>query len=450
MKAGRLALTKIWKRRSGLQPVLECVSIFLIALVLRLGLLAVTRSYLGPEGSEVVNVARSLAAHGTFANAFSPTSGATAHVSPAYPLLLSVLYRWFGTGQAGELAQEVFASCIAALLWALLPLAGRILGRGQGVGMVAGLMGALLPVNRWAENKGSFETPLAALMLLLLVSAYLYTWNDGRFSLKRATGLGILGGLAILVSATLGAVQVVLLSFCFLARRDRRKQTLAFAAVLVTTVAAVLLPWGIRNYYALGKFVVTRSNFGLELQVSNNDLATARSLTNGPSFKKYHPHEKGKQLMRLENVGEIAYNRQKLHQAIEWIRSHPSRFAELSLSRFRYFWFPDLKRPVQTVVFRLLALLALLGGVRLYRQDRFLTLALISVIGAYSLIYYLVQADARYSYPIAWAIYLFAADFVLRAAEYVAAITQRVPSGAEVQAPRTWAFLFGKVASARQ
>jgi hypothetical protein len=420
------------KTSKAFQMALPCAAILLVALLLRLALLAVTKSYLAPERSEVVNVAQSLAAHGGFANAFSPTSGPTAHVSPIYPLLLSLLYRWFGTGQAGEIAQEVFACCLASLLWGSMPIVSRIFCLGPRIGTVAGLMGALLPLNRWAETKGSFEAPLAGVTMVALFCAYGSTWRHKRASTMRAAALGILGGLAILVSATLGAAAAVLLLLSSLRlRRDSPARAMTFALVTAAVMLAVLLPWGIRNYYVLGGFVPTRSNFGLELQVSNNDLAKPRTLDNAAAFKQYHPHEGGKELQRLENLGEIAYSHQKLREALGWIRSHPERFMNLTLWRIRYFWLPDMKRPAQTLLLALITLAAVFGGFRLYRQDRFLTTAFVSVLLAYSLIYYVVQSDARYIYPVSWIIYFLAADWVLGVSKYAAKALHQSPAGAD-------------------
>ena len=393
--------------------VFRCVAIFFIALLFRVALIIVTKSYLAPERTEVVNVARSLAAHGEFANAYSPTSGPTAHTSPIYPLLLSVVYRWFGTGQAGEVVQEVFACCLASLLWGWMPAASSIFGLGTGVGVVAGLMGALLPINRWPETKGSFEAPLTAVMSVMLFSAFLYAWRPSQSLLARAVGLGILGALAILVAPTLAsAVVVLLLLSCFRFRRDEAIRIGTYVLVVAAVAFSLLLPWGIRNYRVMGKFIVTRSNFGLELQASNNDFAKAKVYDNAFANKRYHPKENRAELQRVESMGEIAYNRQKLQEATDWIRAHPRRFMSLTVQRVFYFWFPNMKRPAQTVLLGLLTLGAILGGFRLYRDDHLVAIAFVSVLLTYPLIYYIVQSDARYVYPISWMIYFLAAYYL--------------------------------------
>ena len=134
--------TVIRPRPMALQarPILVvCLCIFFLALVPRLTLLWLTRSYLDPNPSEVVSIAKSLATDGQFANVFGPHSGPTAHTSPLYPLLLSGIFRVFGTGEAGQIAQETFNCVMASLLWCLMPLVSRVCGTDRRVGVLAGV-----------------------------------------------------------------------------------------------------------------------------------------------------------------------------------------------------------------------------------------------------------------------------------------------------------------------
>ena len=67
--------------------------------------------------------------------------------SPLYPLLLSAFFRLLGTGQAGEIGQEIFSSLIASVACALLPLIALAFHMGRTAGVWAGLWAALLPAN---------------------------------------------------------------------------------------------------------------------------------------------------------------------------------------------------------------------------------------------------------------------------------------------------------------
>ena len=129
--------------------------IFLLGFFIRLSIVIFRKTYTYIEYTEVVNIARSLASKGTFSDAFFNT-GPTAHASPLYPVLLSAVFRIFGMGVAGELAQEVLNSSVSSLLYALLPSLASVSGIGVEAGVLAGLVGALVPVNFWCDTKGSF------------------------------------------------------------------------------------------------------------------------------------------------------------------------------------------------------------------------------------------------------------------------------------------------------
>ena len=145
--------------------------LFLIAFSVRIALVLGAHTYLSPGVSETVNVARALASKGQFADAYRVNSGPTAHSLPLYPLLLSLIYRVFPVGPAAFFAQAVLGIFFACILYALLPLASRRFGMGVAVGALAGMAGALLPLNFWTEDKGVYETTLSTLLLLLILMA---------------------------------------------------------------------------------------------------------------------------------------------------------------------------------------------------------------------------------------------------------------------------------------
>src|SRR5260370_35936369 len=94
-----------------------------------------------PSGSEAVLVARSLAAHGTFADPFAAMkTGLTAHVAPAYPFLYSLILRVFGTGR---IALQLVWACnvfFFALRMGLL----RFLSSRLQLGGLPGIVAAVL------------------------------------------------------------------------------------------------------------------------------------------------------------------------------------------------------------------------------------------------------------------------------------------------------------------
>jgi hypothetical protein len=384
--------------------------IFLLALLSRLAILFWTKSYLAPERTEVVRIAVALVREGSFADAYGDNTGLTAHTSPAYPLLLSLVFRVFGTGLKGEIAQEVLSSVLASLDWAIIPIAVVVSGLSVRTGALAGFAGALLPLNRWSETKGSFESALAALALICMFTYVMYSWRERKFSLVSAAITGGLTGLAILISASLAIVAVALL-VCgyFFFRNEESEPYLRFVAATLAVAMGVLFPWALRNYFALGGFVWTRSNFGLELQVSNNDLAQPNFDDNQEAMSAYHPHENAAERAKVRSVGELAYQRQKKNNAFHWINSHPGAFSRLTLKRMFYFWFPKMKRPQQSLLLALVTLGSITGWISLRAQVPKLAYALLALLFAYPLVYYCVQAQPRYVYPIEWTLFVLSA-----------------------------------------
>ena len=387
--------------------------IFALAISIRVAVLCATRSYLDHEHSEVTRVASSLARGGGFANAYGDT-GPTAHTSPLYPLLLSLVYRWFGTGVSGEIAQEILSSFLAALTWSLVPFIGEVCQLDRRVGIGAALAGAVLTINRWAETKGTFETSLASLICLLMVMFYMKRWYSRDFSVRASVFAGVLSGLAILVSASLGSIALgLLLTGYLLFRGSFGRQYRRFAFISVAVMFAMLVPWALRNYFVLGGLVWTRSNFPLELRVSNNDEAGATFFSNNVAMSKYHPFENPQQRVIVKAMGELAYQQKEKDEALRWIRSHPSQFGWLTLQRIYHFWFPEMKRPLQTMVLAFLTVATVPAWFYLLKRRLPLGYGLLTIWLVYPPVYYVVQASPRYVYPIQWTIYLLASQSVL-------------------------------------
>ena len=71
------------------------------------------------------------------------------------------------------------------------------------------------------------------------------------------------GGLLTLTSSVM-ALPVALLAVLSMWRLER-SAALRLGALFAVAGILFLLPWGYRNHLELGKWIFTRSNFGLEL-----------------------------------------------------------------------------------------------------------------------------------------------------------------------------------------
>jgi hypothetical protein len=93
--------------------------------------------------------------------------------------------------------------------------------------------------------------------------------------------------------------------------------------------------------------------------------------------------------------------------AFEWIRTHPARFAVISLKRFFYYW-NGVPRPTESVAlfdfrtsaFLATSILALWGLGRALRQKRPGAWLFAGLVLTYPTIYYFVFPHARYRHPI--------------------------------------------------
>jgi hypothetical protein len=203
---------------------------------------------------------------------------------------------------------------------------------------------------------------------------------------------------------------IALLAYPYLAVPSVRKRYWIFVAANVAVVTLSLAPWTIRNLHALGSPIWSRSNLGLELNLSNNDGASAVWQDNWDSgqFARMHPFMNSAQSRRLREAGEVAYNREQLLAARQWITSHPARFAWLTVQRVYYFWIPAMRRSGQTIALAVVTLLGFLGFSNYARRggcgwQYFLLVWLFFPLSAY-----LFQQSGRMRYPIEWISFLFA------------------------------------------
>ena len=384
-------------------------SIFIAGLLLRLTIVLA-----GPppvHNTEPVNIALSLATKGTYADPYGPGVGPTAHCVPLHPLLVAGLFRTFGTGQRGRLALRIAASTAAALAAALLPALAVASGIGLGSGVVAGMAGALLPVSFWEQTSGVFDAPFTSVFLIALCVLVCRAWAAASFTRSEAAALGLTVGVGCLFNPVLIAVLLARSVLTIVRFRNRWPRVVAFIAVATACTFLVLAPWAIRNHRVLGSFIWTRSNFGLELQVSNNDLAGPEMERNvdAPDFLLMHPSKSAKERDKVRRMGEVSYQRAKMQQALAWITSHKRRFLLLSVERFRLFWVPGMERPWQTAFEAALSLLGFAGVAVLFWKRYPSAWIFGAALAAYPAIYYIVQGSHRYRFPIEDVLFLLAA-----------------------------------------
>jgi hypothetical protein len=149
-------------------------------------------------------------------------------------------------------------------------------------------------------------------------------WRERSWMQRNPLLYMILWGAAILLQpAFLLILAGFLLAGLIDAPADARGRYLQQSMALLLVVFAFLAPWTIRNYLRFGKVIPTRSNFGLELWISNGPERAFDMKTN-LGFQVPHPSTNLSEAQLVLQMGEVRYNQIKLREA-ETLDSQPSR-----------------------------------------------------------------------------------------------------------------------------
>lgn len=229
---------------------------------------------------------------------------------------------------------------------------------------------------------------------------------------------GIVAGLACLLSPALLPPILGWLAIIIAERRKQWRQMLVFAPAAAACFVATLTPWAVRNYRALGAPIVTRSNFWMELNISNNDSLTADEQRDFemPEFLRMHPSSSPAERAKVKSMGEVAYNRIKRKQVLTWIATHKQRFLVLTAQRFWLFWMPRMKRRIESISEAGLTALSLSGLVLLFRVRVVSAWIFVAPVALFPCVYYLIMANARFRLPLEPFLFLLATYCVFRIA----------------------------------
>jgi hypothetical protein len=282
-------------------------------------------------------------------------TGPTAHVSPVIAALIASTWSIEGVGTEnarillGLLAGLWYAGAAAVTLQLL-----QELGVAKWVRWVVAAVFVLLPFRLYdaVVNYWQYDQPAAALILVTAWLALAQARN-GADPARIGVMLGLLAGAGGLISPTL--LVPLGLGFAWLSwlclRGAIDKRWWRGAAAGITLVAACLLPWALRNEQALGSFILTRSNFGLELAQGNAPPSVVQpgaeaTLEPGgrrfteASIDRLAPLRSFAAAQEVARLGEVAFMRAKMQQAIGWIRDDIPGFLRRCLVRLRLWLLP--------------------------------------------------------------------------------------------------------------
>ena len=362
------------------------------------------RSFL-PYGFELGRVASAIAAGKGFSSPLRLVdSGPTAWFTPVYPYLAAAVFKIFGIfTDESRLVLETLNCAFAALT--VIPIYGiarRIFGNA--VAAAAAWAWVFLPTSFIFSIGWIWDTTLAALFLALAFWATLAIPQAK--SVWSWAGYGALWCLGVLINPSLLSVFPFLFGWAlWQSRRASFPWTRALAAALLVFVIG-LVPWTVRNYRVMGKFIVLRSNFGLELWLGNNPEVP-------DTFAPWlHPFEDRAEAAEFQRLGEVAYMAEKQHQALVFMRTHPADTLNLIFRRFVQNWLAVTDSPADVLanpsfsiraffVFNAaLSLLTLLGAMFAHRARLPEAFPLAVVLLIFPLVFYLTHSSPRYRFPI--------------------------------------------------
>jgi 4-amino-4-deoxy-L-arabinose transferase-like glycosyltransferase len=349
-------------------------------------------------GWEMGRIGRSIAQGHGFGSPYEGNTGPSAWEPPLYPFLIGAVFKLFGiyTYASAWVLLSINSLLASLTTIPIFWIAHRTFGERVAIWSAYGW--ALNPyVWSWGIH-WIWDVTLTPLLLacIFLIALEVTKWPGWRGWVL----FGALYGVGALANPTM----LAFLPFCGLwIWRERYRRGLPSLLGVALSSAAfflVLSPWLIRNYEVFGRLVFIRDDFGLQFRLGNSTGA------DGMLMPYFQPNLSKLELEKFQRMGELAYAAECKRIALDWIRTHPGRFAVISLKRFFYFW-NGVPRPTASVApvdFRTSAFLAtsvfaLWGLVLALRQKRPGAWLFAGLVLTYPAVYYFVYPHARYRHP---------------------------------------------------
>jgi 4-amino-4-deoxy-L-arabinose transferase-like glycosyltransferase len=250
----------------------------------------------------------------------------TAYWNIGYPLLLAALYKVVGPSVfAAKLLNAVLgaATCLMAYL-----VGARVFDRRVGLG--GALLLALFPGHIFFSALLMTETLSAFLLMLILTVALMFTGESA--SWRAIVLVGLLLGAASLVRGEMVLLFIPLIVFWAVAHRSAGKG-IRYGAIALAAIAAVLLPWTIRNWIQLGYPVVLSTGAADNLLVGHWPGADGLgSFVPGQEVNMEYADVP-------EPEREVEVYKEETRRAVSYALHHPLRELELIPRKLFNFYF---------------------------------------------------------------------------------------------------------------
>ena len=265
-----------------------------------------------------------------------PKTGPTSWVAPVDGYFVAGVFWLFGVFSRASFMVIVLVQCVLSALTCIPILRIGELTVGRRAGIIAAVAWAVFPwFSQWA-NTIIWDVPQTALLFNLLF--WFALTLDGVRNWRRWAGFGALWGFALLTNPALLTVMVA--SILWLVYRwwkatgSGRQWTSIISPVVLAIVmcGVVLTPWLVRNRIVFGQFAFIRTNFPFEFWLGNYHGS------HGRDWAGRHPTTVVAEREKYNQMGEMAYVREKGVEARQFLREYPGEFVALTGKRFLMFW----------------------------------------------------------------------------------------------------------------
>jgi len=358
-------------------------------------------------GWEMGWIARALATGHGFSSPYWPWSGPTAMQPPLYPFLVSLVFRVFGVYTLTSAFVVLSINSLLSSLTCIPVYFSANYSLGSRGARIAAWVWALYPFAIYFSAGRVWEYSLTG---LLFTTSFCIAQRIHKTANPPAwIGWGALAGLTAMSNpSTLGTLPFLALVAAWQLRkttRSRASNRWALNFVLTGLAAvAVLTPWTVRNYRALGILCPVRDNFWLELYDDNGGDASL-----DPSFA--HPASNPVEMQKWLTMGETAFLKEKHQIAVDYIKAHPGFMIHKTIRRFFYYWTgiwnlsaEELREqpyePGNIFYVCSITFLMLRGIGRFWRMNRAALATYLVLICVFPLTYYITHPLMDYRQPI--------------------------------------------------
>ncbi len=337
---------------------IEIRGILLVAAAARLVCLLVLHNFVNPTFFEWGDISRKyLAGRGFSYYTVNGVDVPTAYMPPAYSFLIQALFTIFGDRPLAYVTLQLIQAAAGVVL-VYLVYRLTLLAWDADCALVAAAIAAIYPPFLYLPSEMHSINFYIALTLAVVYFLFLLLEVGPRFAY--AVWAGLLLGVLIYFRAEAFALPFLFGSL--LVFKSRRNWHAALVVIVLPLL--VLAPWVLRNYRTFGTVVVTTTAGGINLWYGHNSQATGTQREMWPSGKVVMPDAAlQRRFDELPATSDYELRRSVIYrdEALQFMRTHPMREAELALRKFVYFWTIDWNHPKARHVAYLLPTLAMVA-----------------------------------------------------------------------------------------